>query len=303
MTRIRKLANTAELARLTVVGINRRNIEFIYPHNPRAAYRLADDKALTKGVLEEGGVPVPDTFAVIEHQWELEEVVRGLESRETLVVKPARGSGGNGILILSKQGQGWRTPDGSYIDRERMMLHMAGILYGAYSHDRADRVIVEEQLVPDPFFKGIYDRGIPDIRVIVFRDEPLMAMLRVPTSTSRGKANLHQGAVGIGIDLEKGILGYGIRKNMRIGEHPDSGVGFRGMQVPRWERIIQVSRSAAGLVPLKFLGIDIILDEKRGPLVIEINARPGLQIQNANETGLLEALNRNLNGNHDQTVV
>ncbi|HBZ98517.1 MAG TPA: alpha-L-glutamate ligase-like protein, partial [Pseudomonas sp.] len=40
---------------------------------------------------------------------------------------------------------------------------------------------------------------VPDIRIIVLMGYPIMAMLRLPTRQSGGKANLHQGAIGVGV--------------------------------------------------------------------------------------------------------
>lgn len=273
-----------------VMGINRRNIEYVYPLNPRSEQKLANDKALSKILLEEEGIPVPRTYAIIEHLWEMEQKLSKVEHMESLVVKPSLGSGGNGILILRKHFGGWTLPDEKSINMERLKMHIAAILYGAYAHDHADKAILEECLSAHPFFRNIYDTGIPDVRVIVHMDTPVMAMLRIPTLRSKGKANLHQGALGIGIDLKTGCLGYGIQKQKRIEAHPDSGNLFRGLSIPGWKQFLEISRQTARLVPLKYLGVDIILDEKKGPLVIEINSRPGLQIQNSNQTGLLEAL-------------
>jgi len=36
--------------------------------------------------------------------------------------------------------------------------------------------------------------GLPDIRIICFNMVPVIAMLRIPTELSDGKANLHSGA-------------------------------------------------------------------------------------------------------------
>jgi len=43
--------------------------------------------------------------------------------------------------------------------------------------------------------------GLPDIRVIVYNRIPIVAMLRIPSKYSDGKANLHLGAYAAGIDL------------------------------------------------------------------------------------------------------
>jgi glutathione synthase/RimK-type ligase-like ATP-grasp enzyme len=41
---------------------------------------------------------------------------------------------------------------------------------------------------------------------------------------------------------------------------------------------------------LGYLGVDMVIDRERGPLLLELNARPGLQIQVANQAGLRSRL-------------
>ncbi len=41
---------------------------------------------------------------------------------------------------------------------------------------------------------------------------------------------------------------------------------------------------------LGYQGIDIVLDREQGPLILELNARPGLNIQIANRAGLHKRL-------------
>lgn len=40
------------------------------------------------------------------------------------------------------------------------------------------------------------------------------------------------------------------------------------------------------LCGLGYIGVDMVLDEEKGPLILELNARPGLNIQIANDCGL-----------------
>jgi predicted ATP-grasp superfamily ATP-dependent carboligase len=51
-----------------------------------------------------------------------------------------------------------------------------------------------------------------------------------------------------------------------------------------------MSRQVAAAVGLGYLGVDIVLDPRRGPLLLEANARPGLAIQHANAAGLVPRL-------------
>ncbi len=51
-----------------------------------------------------------------------------------------------------------------------------------------------------------------------------------------------------------------------------------GKVLPFWQETMEVGRLAARAVPLKYLGVDIGIS-RRGPILLEINARPGLEIQ------------------------
>lgn len=274
-----------------IVGINQRNLAFIHPSNPRKYFYLADDKAISKALLADNGVPVPETFAIIERAWEIDEKLEAVASAREMVIKPSNGSGGNGILILRRKEPGiWQTPGKRQYDLNALKLHIASILYGAFAHEKADKCIIEQKIEAHPVLHEIYPDGIADIRVILYNHRPLMAMLRVPTDRSSGKANLHQGAIGVGVDLDHGVLKQGFYRNRIVEEHPNSGKVLNGIQIPFWEEMVNISVQAAKLVPLKYLGVDIIIDKNKGPLVIEINARPGLQIQNANRQGIWDIL-------------
>lgn len=271
-----------------VVGINKRNIGLVYPNNPRKFFRMANDKALAKNIMEANGVPTPKTYMIIEDMRKLDDQLDALNELESFVVKPSQGSGGGGILILFKglYPNSWRTAGGDSITREELEYHLASIIYGVYTHDSSDKAIIEFCLTPHPFFKKIYSSGIPDLRIIVHKGKAEMGMLRVPTEASDGKANLHQGAMGIGVNMEGGFLTEGFYKNEFVSIHPDTGFEFVGEPIPQWKECLAIAEETSKYFPLNYLGVDIIYDEKLGPLVIEINARPGLQIQNVNKRSL-----------------
>lgn len=278
-----------------LIGINQRNLDYVYPHNPRKYFPLANDKVLCKSILEENGIPAPKTYAVVDGLWEIDRTLNLISSLDEIVIKPANGSGGGGILILfKKEDESWSTPSGIMYTKEKLRHHIASIVYGVYSIGDKDKAIIEYCLKPHSFLTEIYEKGIPDFRIIVFKHIPLMAMLRVPTQKSGGKANLHQGAMGIGVDMEKGILTKGFYKNKYVDKHPDSGHEFVGKKIPFWKKTLAVSVKTSKFFPLKYLGIDIIFDKQMGPMVIEINARPGLQIQNINSMGLKNAIKQKI---------
>ena len=275
-----------------LLGINERNLHWVFAHNKRKYFPLVDDKITTKEILTEAGLPVPETLEIVDSFLDLDERLERLAGFDKFVVKPSKGRAGGGILLLKNSGKRtWRTPSGRDVTEDDLVAHFGEILFGVYSFgSNDDRVLIEELLAPDPLFLDFHPVGVADIRVILFRAQPVMAMARVPTRDSDGKANLHQGAVGVGLDLSTGALQRGTWKNRLVAHHPDSGRAFHGVQIPHWNDVIDISVEAARTIELNYLGVDIVLDEERGPLILELNARPGLAIQLANETTLKPGL-------------
>ena len=113
-----------------------------------------------------------------------------------------------------------------------------------------------------------------------------MAMVRLPTRASDGKANLHQGAVGAGIDMGTGITMNGVLDDKVVDEHPDTGALVAGLAIPHWDFILESSAKGCDVTELGYLGVDMVIDRDRGALILEMNARPGLNIQIANGAGL-----------------
>ena len=56
----------SELRSRGVLGINNRNVGYLFELNPRKHYPRVDDKIISKELCVKHGIPVPDTYAVIE---------------------------------------------------------------------------------------------------------------------------------------------------------------------------------------------------------------------------------------------
>lgn len=281
-----------KLRKAGVVGINARNRGYVTPHNPRALYRLVDDKVLTKQLAIKAGIAVPELYGLIRSVHDARYFEKFVEARSDFVIKPAHGSGGNGILVIARRrNQTFYKADGLAVDAASVRHHIANVLGGMYSlGGHPDQAIVEYRVHFDPIFNNLSYNGVPDIRVLVYRGVPAMAMLRLPTRQSNGRANLHQGAVGVGINMENGSTTLGVFHNRRIIEHPDFDTQLSGWTIPGWDHLLQLAARCYELAPLGYLGVDIVLDANLGPLVLELNARPGLSIQIANGEGLKSRL-------------
>jgi len=274
--------------RQRVYGINRRNVELVYAHNQRRHYPIADDKLLCKEHLERAGVPTPPTLAVCDGLFAIPRTLASLPRDGQFVIKPANGSGGDGILVVGERvdDDHYRLAGGRRIGLEDLHRHLAEVVLGAYSRQLDDRAFVERRVIPHAFFHELWPHGLCDVRVITLRGTPVIAMIRVPTVASEGRANLHQGGVGLAVELATGRTFRAVRRGAAIPAHPESGTPLIGMEVPHWDEILDVATRAARAVPLGYLGCDVIVDAEAGPRILEINARPGLEIQNVNGFGL-----------------
>ncbi|MDP1833851.1 MAG: sugar-transfer associated ATP-grasp domain-containing protein [Candidatus Moranbacteria bacterium] len=277
--------------------MNSRNLEFIRPYNRLRAKRLADDKLLSKRVLKKSGIAVPSLIAKIKTIEDLENFDwQSLPS--SFALKPNRGFGGEGIIVVYGKKKGrddaWVKADRSLITIEDLRSHIRNILDGSFSlSNTPDIAFFEERLQLLKLFKPYSYKGIPDIRVIVFNKVPVMAMLRLPTRESGGKANLQQGAVGVGIDMATGVTTTAIQgKNKFIEKIPGTNFPVSGIRIPYWKDILLLASKSQEISNLGFLGVDVAIDKNHGPVILELNARPGLSIQVANLAGLAERLRR-----------
>lgn len=284
----------------TVLSMNRRNLHYIYTRNERQHFPLADNKLLAKEVLVAAGVRMPETYRVYRYYYELRQLERDLGAYQEFVIKPAQGSGGNGIIVIvGRRGRDWVGISGRIYTLYDLQKHISDILFGIYSFDMSDQAIIESRIVQHAEMQELSPLGLADVRVIMCDDRPVMSMTRVPTRQSEGRANLHQGALGVAIDIATGTTTNARFLGMPVDRHPDSGIALVGRTLPFWPDVIELAHRAAHAVPLKYLGVDISISPN-GPQLLEINVRPGLEIQNVNGRGMLptlQELDRNEVGN------
>jgi len=271
-----------------IMGINRRNADYVLKYNKRSLYPVVDDKIITKERAIRAGIHVPEMYGIISTEKEIGRLDEIIGGRSDFVIKPAQGAGGDGILVIADRFEDrFRTISGRIISHEEIEHQVSSILTGLYSlGGHRDRALIEYRVTPDQIFKSISYEGVPDIRIIVLMGYPVMAMLRLPTRQSGGKANLHQGAIGVGVDLATGVTLKGTWLNRIINKHPDTTNAVDGVQLPNWDGFMQLAAQCYELCGLGYIGVDMVLDQDKGPLILELNARPGLNIQIANDCGL-----------------
>ncbi len=284
-----------------ILGNNRRLREFILPLNQRRYYPLVDEKDRMSQVLIDNQIPTPKLLGILDSVSQFKKLHEPLRNASSFVVKPARGAMGNGIMIVeevdwdeAKKNTKFNTTRRSEITFNDFTYYLSLILSGVFSLDgQKDKVLFQEKIKIHPELGKISYRGIPDIRVILYCGFPVMAMIRLPSILSGGRGNLHQGAVGCGISLRDGEVTFVTQKNHCISHHPDfPDIKLQGMKIPQWNKILEIAARCGEVFPLKYIGVDIVVDPQLGPLVLEVNARPGLSIQIANQKGLLGPLEK-----------
>lgn len=277
-----------------ILGMNARLGSYILPFNKRKDYPLVDNKIEASKLAALHGIQGPNTHFLIHSFGDIKEAISKFPPLTPFVIKPNRGAMGKGILIVEKiNDDGSSETSKGRLEKRDLIRHLSHILNGMYSlGGLPDSVIIQEKLSIHKALAPYAYKGIPDIRVIVFKGYPVMSMMRLPTKMSQGRANLHQGAVGLGLGIGTGEVVSAIHKNIFIRNHPDTNEDLYTLKIPNWREVLELASKCYNFTNMGYLGVDIVLDEKKGPLLLEINARPGLSIQVANRTGLVPRLEK-----------
>lgn len=281
-----------ELRKKGVIGINERNICYANALNPRKLMVRVNDKVVTKALAQEAGIPTPPLYGIIENARDMRALPQMVNHAEGFVVKPAHGSQGKGILVVDRPLHGaWRLSSGRRVTEKDLRYHINNMISGMYSlGGQPDKAMVEYRVKFDDVFNHISFKGVPDIRVIVLKGIPVFAMLRLPTAASDGKANLHKGGVGVGVNMVTGLTTCAMQHDGLIDAHPDTAQPLSNVQIPYWDDILLMAARSYDVTQLGFIGVDVVLDKDRGPLLLELNGRPGISIQIANRFGLRHLL-------------
>lgn len=284
----------SELKASGVLGMNARNYKIIAQNNSRRLYPLVDDKVQTKKLAAQAGINTPQLIGVIEYQHQVKDFVNLISGHRQFVIKPAHGSGGKGVLVIKQWGNGeFITASNKVLSFQDVYKHISNTLSGLFSlGGQYDVALIEEMVHFSNMFKNFSYQGVPDVRIIVYKGYPAMSMMRLATAESGGRANLHQGAVGVGLDITTGKTLNAVMHNLPITKHPDTSADLKTLVVPDWREHLLIGAKSFEMTGLGYLGADIVMDENSGPMMLELNARPGLAIQIANGNGLINAIKK-----------
>ncbi|WP_411820939.1 alpha-L-glutamate ligase-like protein [Hyphococcus formosus] len=277
-----------------VIGINERNVRYVSALNPRKYFYKVDDKEVTKTLAAAAGIPTPELYGVIKDARDMKRLPEIMDHSDGFVIKPAQGSQGKGIFVVEGPLKGgWRLSSGRRVDLDDIKFQINNMLSGMYSlGGQPDKALIEYRVKFDDIFGKVSYKGVPDIRLIVLKGIPIFSMVRLPTAESDGKANLHKGGVGVGVNIATGLTARAMQFDRLIDIHPDTAHPLEDIQAPYWEDILLMAAKSYDVTGLGYIGVDVVLDREKGPLLLELNARPGISIQIANRRGMREVLER-----------
>ncbi|WP_318568333.1 sugar-transfer associated ATP-grasp domain-containing protein [Salinigranum marinum] len=133
--------------------------------------------------------------------------------------------------------------------------------------------------------------GIADVRVVVYRGYPIVALVRLPTESSGGSVSFHRGAVGVRLAVADGTaLGAcHPRSGRELTAHPDTGAPLVDRRIPNWGRVVEAATRAAPTTGICYV-VDLTLTAGNSPVVLHVDSRPGLALQGTSECGLFRRL-------------
>lgn len=170
-----------------ILGLNQRNNRYTLAYNPRHLYPLVDDKLETKRLALGAGLAVPELYGVVEIEHQIEELDGWLSAYPEFVVKPAHGSGGDGVLVVAGRSKSlYRLASGVLMDQPELDHYVSNILSGLFSlGGHPDTALIEYRVQFDPLFAAITYQGVPDIRIVVFLGYPVHGHGQAPDAPLR----------------------------------------------------------------------------------------------------------------------
>jgi len=201
LTKLKELRDYLKASK-SVLGINERNLSYTKKYTKGKTRKICDNKLLTKQLLQKNNVGVAKLLQIFETSEDVNNF-NFADLKGGFTIKPSLGETGSGILPIfskSRKTGHYIAYGGKKYTGEELNEFCKDILRNKFSLKSAttkEVVIIEDLIKIHPVFKKISYKGIPDIRLIVFNGIPIMAMLRLSTKESKGKANLHIGGIGI----------------------------------------------------------------------------------------------------------
>ena len=245
------------------------------------------DKVLYGELMRAVGLPATETQAIVHRARSLgrvpvlrdEAAVRDFllgDARLPLFGKPVEGSGSVGSVLIDS------------VDRASGLMRLGNgrtlaldIFAREAIADYPEGYMLQTAIRQHAAMRAVTGDAVGSLRVVTLRDEtgivPLYTLWKIPSPTAMSDNYWQDGSMIAEIDAGGRVM-HCVRgagpDHGRIETHPVSGVSFAGLQIPHWDRLLEVAVEAHGLFPeFGVTGWDIGMGED-GPVIIEANNNP-----------------------------
>jgi hypothetical protein len=261
--------------------------------NPPEWHYILNDKLFSNRYFRNLGIPVAHQYGFYSKDFGFLNSGGKLSSRkdflnflmkekpENIVLKPHNTFGGYGILIYQNIQYSteilFKSSNGTAIKINDLSDKIDGIL----NTNKSIRGLILEAVVEQhPVLTGIYPHSVNTLRIITYLtkdDQPKIIGTRIRIGRNDNLVdNISQGGIHAAIDMETGKTTDGLLiisgVESYITNHPDTGVKLNGIEIPYWQRILDLCRKVAKATSYqRFVGWDIAVG-KSGPVLIEGNS-------------------------------
>jgi putative polysaccharide biosynthesis protein len=277
---------------------NRLHWPITYECSDRTWDAATEDKFLADTIFRTGGVPVPDTMAVIDkslrYYGNTEKISNTDELRDFLTQSGS-------LPLFGKVLRGICSFGAFHItgaDETNIYLkNQDPVTYGTFLDDLVGETpYLLQRIVNNHSAIADLCSATATVRIVsMVRQEDVffpLAVIKLPGAGNIADAFWRPGNVCCNVDPSNGqILNITSSDGpilVRNKTHPESGRDLIGEFLPDWDELIEISTRAARLFsPVRYQSLDVALSDT-GPVVIEINTGGGFDLpQNASGVGML----------------
>lgn len=161
-------------------------------------------------------------------------------------------------------------------------IDMYDSIKAAHARYRKNGIVIEELIEQAETMNRIHAGSVNTLRIptVIIRNdekEPEIKLFHPSLRMGRGDSfvdNFSAGGISALIDPETGIIytdGADKKGNSYL-YHPDSGIRFRGFQIPEWKEAVAMVKEAALMIPDNhYCGWDLAYSKDRGWCMVEAN--------------------------------
>lgn len=185
------------------------------------------------------------------------------DNNETAVIKPRFDSLGKGIKLIRKS---------EISSLRKTFIELI---------DDYRRFLMEGFIEPADEIRALNPDSVNTVRIIAYNNGETTSIRSASMRIGRAGSfvdNAGAGGITVAIDRETGVIDSDgcDEKGFRYEKHPDTGITFKGYQLPDWDKALEVVYSVADKIEgAKYVGWDLACTSEHKWVIVEANGKTG----------------------------